>query len=360
VTFIKKAYENFISNDYSLIAKERGSVILSEDTDVLTLMKIEGSQLYIVSFWNLEKVGIEEYKQRTIKYYQKLERSNIDAEYSHVIVLNLLIAKNNEEKILFQQIEQEEFYPGQKIFIIPWLIDLKNNEIIVSSFHPDRILNIHELIQQSFKEEELNKDRNNLTEWQKKIHKKTALQVRSKDTSLTYMFLVLNMIIWLLMELAGGSQTSSVLIRFGANEPSLVLQNGQYWRLFTSMFLHIGLMHLLYNSFALYLYGTRVEKYFGKMKFLCIYILSGLVGSTASIFLSKTLSAGASGAIYGLLGAIMILTKKSKKMADGLSAYIFSIMIIVGLGLGFMDASIDNFAHIGGLITGILLGYLFL
>jgi membrane associated rhomboid family serine protease len=177
----------------------------------------------------------------------------------------------------------------------------------------------------------------------------------------TYILLAAIVIIWILMSLAGGSTNTQVLIRFGANYGPLILQ-GEVWRLFTSMFLHIGLTHLAFNAYALYVFGLEMERLYGPDRFIVIYILSGLFGSLAS-FASRgpnVLSAGASGAIFGIIGmnlAYFFLHRESFGQFG--RQRVMNTLFIIGLNLffGFTVPGIDNLAHAGGLIAGFALGY---
>ncbi|MEM7343579.1 MAG: rhomboid family intramembrane serine protease [Chloroflexota bacterium] len=182
------------------------------------------------------------------------------------------------------------------------------------------------------------------------------------QTFLTYIFLGLIIVIWLIMELlAGGSTNSLVLVRFGANFGPLII-DGQVWRLFTSMFLHIGLMHLVFNAYALFIFGLEMERLYGPDRYLVIYVLSGLFGSLLSFATRgpNVLSAGASGAIFGIIGmnlAFFLIHRDS--FGEFGRSRLSSTLFIIGLNLffGFTVPGIDNYAHIGGLIAGFALGY---
>ena len=103
----------------------------------------------------------------------------------------------------------------------------------------------------------------------------------------------------------------TVAMNFGAIVPELVWELGDFHRLFTSMFIHFGITHLIMNGFGLFIFGTSLEIYYGRNTYLLIYFISGLMGSVASLFLTApyVVSAGASGAIYGLLGAAFAYTR---------------------------------------------------
>ena len=105
--------------------------------------------------------------------------------------------------------------------------------------------------------------------------------------------------------LAGGSDNPQTLVNLGANYAPRVTVLGEYWRLFTANFLHIGLMHLAFNLYALYIVGTEVEMFYGPARFLVIYLLTGLSGAIASYAFTYGLSAGASTAIFGLIGTLV-------------------------------------------------------
>ena len=166
------------------------------------------------------------------------------------------------------------------------------------------------------------------------------------------------MAVWLLMTLTGlvfGINQSGQLLIFGAKVNEFIVR-GQYWRLFTAMFLHVGIIHLFFNSYALYVYGRVVEPLFGKGKFLTIYLISGLMGSLFSYMLSPNPAAGASGAIFGLMGSLLYFRRNYRYIYD--RAIGPQLIIIMGINLlyGFLQPGIDNWGHIGGLIGGFLTG----
>ena len=176
----------------------------------------------------------------------------------------------------------------------------------------------------------------------------------------SWIILGFNGLVWLLMTLNGGSTDTSVLINFGAKVTWLVA-GGEYWRLFTAIFLHIGIIHLAFNSYALYSLGPQIESLFGRGRFLTIYFLSGLAGSIASYDLSESLSAGASGAIFGLIGALAVFLQSHRKILgrrgqQGLVNII--VVILFNLLLSFSVPGIDVWGHLGGLAGGLIVGRL--
>jgi rhomboid protease GluP len=180
------------------------------------------------------------------------------------------------------------------------------------------------------------------------------------NTQITYILLAANIIIWLVMELVGGSTNAEVLIIFGALERELVF-SGQWWRMVSSAFLHIGVLHLLVNSYTLYQLGPFIESFFGQSKFIATYVLTAVSASVVSILFSPSISAGASGALFGLIGLLLGNAWAQKRYTLDLPIDEMQLIpfVIFNLAIGFINPQINNWAHIGGLVGGILLGYIF-
>lgn len=175
----------------------------------------------------------------------------------------------------------------------------------------------------------------------------------------TPVLLAINVLVWLTMSLLGGTENPAVLVLFGAKYNPLIAA-GQYWRLITANFIHIGLMHLLFNTYALFSFGTAVERRFGRSRFLVLYLLSGLTGSVLSFLGNRALAAGASGAIFGLLGAtIVYFATYRQEFGQGGRRQLTNLLLVAGYNLawGFIAPGIDNLGHIGGLLAGLALGW---
>lgn len=149
-----------------------------------------------------------------------------------------------------------------------------------------------------------------------------------------------------------------VLLYMGGNYGALV-SKGQVWRLLTCAFLHGGLIHIFCNMYALYVIGPQVEILFGRVKYIIIYFFSAVGGSLLSYICSpNNLSIGASGAIFGLFGAMVVFVLKYKdRIPKKVLNNLFGV-IILNLLIGFNLQGIDNFGHIGGLLVGALVAFL--
>jgi rhomboid protease GluP len=189
----------------------------------------------------------------------------------------------------------------------------------------------------------------------------------------TYIFIAINVIVFAAMVvdgflqgglgiavLTGGRGISSILIDFGANFAPLVA-SGQFWRLFTANFIHIGILHLLFNMYALFQLGIQVEATYGPRRFIVIYLLSGVSGAVFSYMFTRGLSAGASTSIFGLFGALVVYFYKHRELFGRMGqqqlinlGVILLINVIYGLSPG---ASVDNWGHAGGFIGGVILAW---
>lgn len=176
-----------------------------------------------------------------------------------------------------------------------------------------------------------------------------------KKPIVTYCIIAICMALFIAMYIFGnGSTYTRTLIAFGGNAIALT-KRGEYYRLLTSIFLHAGIIHLICNMYSLYVIGPQTESFYGKLKYLFIFLFSGISGSLLSVALSgnQAISVGASGAIFGLLGAILYFGYHYRVyLGNVLKSQIIPI-IFINLLIGFYFSGIDNFAHIGGLIGGI-------
>ena len=150
-----------------------------------------------------------------------------------------------------------------------------------------------------------------------------------------------------------------VLYAFGAKHSLSVLAGGQWWRLVTAGFLHGGVLHLFMNSWALYDLGAQVEEIFGTARLLVIYLVSSVLGFLASCFWSRSLSIGASAALFGLIGTMLVYGHRNRSLLGQAMKAVYTRWAIYGLLFGLMPGlNVDNAAHLGGLAAGAALGYL--
>jgi rhomboid protease GluP len=190
---------------------------------------------------------------------------------------------------------------------------------------------------------------------------------RRRGTPAT-VFLITAILIGLAIEIAKGAWTNPfVLVELGAIEETRILDQGEYWRLLTAMFLHGDgtirgtLLHLMMNLWALFQLGTIYEAMFGSKRFLWIYFITGIVASITSLIVTGGPSVGASGAIFGILGAFVFSVRRSPRWRhDPMARSLVKQCVfwaIVNVVVSSRIPQIDNAAHIGGLLAGLLLGF---
>ena len=185
--------------------------------------------------------------------------------------------------------------------------------------------------------------------------KKVEKIFSSKKPLITYLIMIICVVLFIAMYIFGdGSTYTRTLIKFGGNAVAYT-KSGDYYRLFTSMFLHAGIIHLLCNMYSLYVIGPQIESFYGKIKYIILFIISGISGSLLSTAFSGTnaISIGANGAIFGLLGSILYFGYHYRVYLGNVLKSQIIPLIILNLIIGFTSTGIDNFAHVGGLIGGI-------
>lgn len=169
----------------------------------------------------------------------------------------------------------------------------------------------------------------------------------------TYLFIFIQVVVYFWLEMHGGSTNTSTLLKYGAKFNPYI-HNGEWWRFITPIFLHIGLGHLAMNSLSLYFLGTAIERIYGNLRFLFIYLFAGAAGFIGSFLFSDNISAGASGAIFGCAGALLYFGLIYPKLFSRTMGPAFIIILLLNLFFGFAHQGIDNAGHIGGLIGGFL------
>lgn len=192
-----------------------------------------------------------------------------------------------------------------------------------------------------------------------------SIKSEVKRYPLTYALILLNLIIYLFSAFFSQSLTDmniETLVNMGALYGPYVVQEGEWWRLFTAMFLHGGMTHLLMNMFSLYIVGRGAEIYFDRNSYISIYLFSGLIGGLVSLSIHpESVGVGASGAIFGIFGALAgFFLAHREKIAAHTKAFMKDFAIIIGLNLviGFSIPSVDVSAHLGGLAVGVVGGFI--
>ena len=266
-----------------------------------------------------------------------------------------LADKIPERNILFlvvtDQIEKDKqlaSLPGIQI----WLVDAYERMLFVYENQPEDFFGLRYGIQKTISETP---------------QAKAQTALRFKNWPFVTIVLIAINVIWFIVLVAGGDVTNAeYMLSKGASYAPLIFEEHQFWRLLTNMFMHFSAMHLLGNMIYLAIAGTTIERTAGHWRYLAIYMLSGFgasVVSAAYYYLSgeNTVSAGASGAIYGLMGAAIYLMFVNRgRMRPGILWLRIGIILIFLFYSNFAMTGIDAVAHISGLVFGILLAIAFI
>lgn len=176
--------------------------------------------------------------------------------------------------------------------------------------------------------------------------------------------IVLNILYFLYLELAGSSEDGYFMLQHGAMYGPFVLEGHEYYRLLTSMFMHFGIDHIVNNMLVLFVLGDNLERALGKVKYLLFYLICGVGANVISMLCEIpvgdwAVSAGASGAIFGVVGGLIYVVAVNKGRLEDLNSRQLLVMAAFSLYLGFTSTGVDNAAHVGGLIIGMILAALF-
>ena len=207
----------------------------------------------------------------------------------------------------------------------------------------------------------------NLVEYNQHINKipeKRVTVEELKKEPITTALILINVIVFIVVEATGGSENAAHMLECGAIYAPLVLEQGEWSRIFASMFLHFGLPHLVTNMLVLFVLGQRLEPIAGKVRFLIIYILGGLGGNLISLYFDIrtsdfTVSAGASGAVFAVMGGLIYVLLRHKGRVADLTVKQMAVMAGFSLYFGFASGGVDNAAHLGGLICGFIAATIF-
>lgn len=297
----------------------------------IPLIRININYIHNEEQLNIDTIKAERIR-RTIKKKTYSTKMNL---------LNLLVDVRDDVK-------EFDDLKNIKTIKINKITDLKKNNFI-NDYFPNFNLKVHTKKANMADIFEMTDELNNKTvEDDKKLAK---VFKNNQVPYVSMLFIILNVFVYLLSIV-----NYNWIVNTFANY-YLYVKQGEFYRLFTSMFVHANIIHLICNMYALFVVGPLIEKYYGKLKFTLIYIGSGIIGSLFSVVLTNNASIGASGAIFGLFGALLYFGYKYRATLDGFLRSSIIPTLFVNLIIGFVIPGIDVIGHIGGLVGGLLLSY---
>lgn len=184
-----------------------------------------------------------------------------------------------------------------------------------------------------------------------------------KKPVFTIALVVINIVVFLFLSFQGVTEDAEFMAEHGAMYVPYIVEREEYYRIFTSMFLHFDIQHLMNNMVVLIAAGYILENVVGRMRFLIIYLVSGAGGTLVSMYQDihmeeYAVAAGASGAVFGLIGAMLYIAVRNRGRIGSISGRGLLFMALLSLYYGYANGGVDNFAHAGGLISGVVLAVL--
>ncbi|XME02029.1 rhomboid family intramembrane serine protease [Lachnospiraceae bacterium C1.1] len=267
--------------------------------------------------------------------------------YDNIQIFSIFIVSNT---IVGKNLTAEEEYS--------WLVDTGSGRLII---YEHQLIDFDGLRDGLEKLVESEPPEGGFREEKLTIQKAFADNFIHNEARITIGLILINILVFVALSLGGNTLDAAYMIDHGAMYPSYVIYNNEYYRLFTCMFMHFGVEHLASNMLSLFIFGEKVEKAIGKVKFIILYLMSGLLAGGVSLMTSYMLGleracAGASGAIFGVIGALFVIIIKDKNRFRELTAARVALMIGYSLFAGITGGGVDNSAHIGGVIAGLVLG----
>jgi len=340
--------------DYFVRHEDFQLLYMNGKTDEVWLQKQKKQQSTVMRFIQKEFDWKNHLKNDIAKVFQRVTTLKHIFKGKNIEVYNVYINENEPvdewETLKKPMLLKEKKHVRMKVFYLSKEHLAQEKTRLFEQFPAE---------EPSFKEIPSDKTKENAIKMYKRYFL-TSLKQKTQDVQKTlsygkprmvYFFMMINILLFLGLEFIGDSTSRHSLIELGAISPPL-LQEGEWWRLLTGMFLHIGWVHLFVNMLALYYLGIVAEKIYGSIRFSIIYILAGLGGGIASFALNNAVSAGASGALFGLFGGLLYFTLLHKRLVNAAFKTNLMLILFINLLLGFIIPNIDLSAHLGGLVFG--------
>ena len=302
--------------------------------------RVENPVLYLVCLLDGRDEGWREESMTFSGFGKNMEKRLEEFFCTRLVALSVLVDKeggNPPVDTVESGDNSSNLGYDEKFYRVFWEFSTETGKVTAGKGQPDKILGIEKLLVAALhgKEPEV------------LILRDTRARKKPLATGMIFTICAA-LLVWTTLS----GQGDLILQSFGLSADGIA--RGEYYRFLTSMFLHSGIMHLASNAVYLYYFGVRSEKLLGTGKFILLYLVAGLCGGLCSVLLGDGygVSIGASGAIYGLLGAMLLLTKKRGSRYTGMNYSTMLLLALTAIGFGFLEPNVDNMAHIGGFLGG--------
>ena len=347
--FIKKLLEHEFqfATFYGELEKKENRVIL---------IKAESPILYVVSLVNGQKINLRNYELFMNEYLQCLQNSLKSYYCTKIIALTIVVGEFLEETE--EDTKQAKNFVMKKEFMLEenyshtwWYLSEARKVIEMNKSQAKDILHIKQMALESLEKQE------NYSLGEIVAQTKQKNTFKSDKIIVTWILLFINCFLFFMMILCG--EKENYILSYGT-EYQAIFNLHQYYRIFTYCFIHADIMHLIQNIVYLYFFGIRVELLYGKIQMLLLYFFATAGSSILSAYCNDVLAVGASGAIFGLIGAVLVYSYKNGKKSVGMNYTTLLLLAIVALLGGVLEKNVDYFGHLGGFLSGSLLSFMIL
>lgn len=356
--YTKNLYKKLLQQDFHPMVFGADTSI-SDDTMFLSLINYESEITYVVNLLNCINYKPDECMGKTF-----LSKASLLDKYnnSNIIFLNIFITDDNQKcKSYIDKLDKNMLKTFKDIFWSVQISSDNNISMYVDDVQPSKFLGIEKLIMNTPVNSGYS-SAESIESITKEAMEESPIHYSNTSSSIFpfYSIIIFINILAYFVVLENGGFTTENLLNVGAFSYDRIIHQHEYYRLITCMFLHGGLMHLSSNMLTLFIFGSRLERSTSSFTFICIYFLAGLTANALMLLHpSDFIMVGASGCIFGVIGATLILSVCFKKSIYGLNFTSILIIALLNLATSLVDPEISFPVHFIGFIVGILLGYVY-
>lgn len=300
-------------------------------------LRVENPVLYVIVVQSVEEENVE-HQAAVRTFAEQLQQELPEYCCTQLICLYLTIGDTPHTPHPLQVTDRLT-----NLHHIAWHFNPQSGILTVAEDSPKKLLGIEKLLHMAAKGEQLPKDT---------LYTDIEMENQTQRPIVSFAIFAICVLVLAYGLLFG--KHMDILDAFSVSRQR-VIQYGEYYRLLSCMFVHSGISHLLANSVYLLYFGTRAEFILGWKRFLVLYFVSGLCGSLCSILFGGYPSVGASGAVCGLIGAMLVVTRAKGAAYTGMNYATMLLLSFAVLAMGFLDIGVDNWAHLGGFLSGVLM-----
>ncbi len=360
--FSKSVFDSLILSGFHVLAGDANKSPFNDKTELIGLEKQSGSNLYIVLLHNSLEYETNKLIDELVKINNYLSILPYAKKYKQIIMLNILpTTKERSDFTIDNLLQAPANIPDSQIYNIFWQVDLDTGNITVGKNQPSKVLGIEKLMTKAVVN--CNSDVVSVPTGKSILdtYNSTIIEYFNKNNIIlrppyaTYLLILIMSMMIIFTEYI----EPYAILNLGVSH-NTVANEGQFYRLFTAIFTHANIAHFLNNALGLYIFGGRIERAYGRFNMLFTFMLSALIGNILTVELvTNTLSIGASGGIFGLMGFALCVTFFSNNMLLDLDFNTIAVMTAFMLLSSFIIPNVNYVAHIVGFVVGFIIALYF-